>query len=111
MKRIVYVGMAAIFLMGVLAFPAAAQNEPLGDYARTVRKDKERDKPAVAPKKYDNDNLPRNETLSIVGNATDEPAADSSGTAQPAGSDQSAAGSAPKAEKAQGLGGRAAEGE
>ncbi len=98
MKRIAYVGMAAIFLMGVVALPAAAQNEPLGDYARTIRKDKEKDKQPASAKKYDNDNLPRNETLSIVGNATDAPAADSATPAQPAG-DQSATGSAPKAEK------------
>jgi hypothetical protein len=58
--------------------------ESLGDYARTVRKDK---KPATA-KQYDNDNLPVNDKLSIVGNppattdqataanAPDQPAAD-----------------------------------
>ena len=38
--------------------------ESLGDYARNVRKDK---KPATA-KQYDNDNLPVNDKLSIVGN-------------------------------------------
>jgi hypothetical protein len=38
--------------------------ESLGDYARDVRKDK---KPATA-KQYDNDNLPVNDKLSIVGN-------------------------------------------
>jgi len=46
--------------------------DSLGDYARNVRKDK---KPATA-KQYDNDNLPVNDKLSIVGNppATPEPA-------------------------------------
>ncbi len=39
----------------------------LGDYARSVRKD---EKPASA-KKYDNDNLPTADNISVVGNATD----------------------------------------
>lgn len=42
-------------------------SESLGDYARSVRKDK---KPTPA-KQYDNDNLPVNDKLSIVGNAPD----------------------------------------
>ncbi|MGH9511869.1 MAG: hypothetical protein ACRD2U_07000 [Terriglobales bacterium] len=42
--------------------------ESLGDYARTVRKEK---KPSTA-KKYDNDNLPVNDKISIVGNAPAE---------------------------------------
>src|SRR5450432_3559047 len=45
--------------------------ESLGDYARNVRKDK---KPATA-KQYDNDNLPVNDKLSIVGNTPVTPAA------------------------------------
>jgi hypothetical protein len=43
--------------------------ESLGDYARNVRKDK---KPATA-KQYDNDNLPVNDKLSIVGNTPAAP--------------------------------------
>ncbi len=59
--------------------------ESLGDYARTVRKDK---KPSTA-KKYDNDNLPVNDKLSVVGNApadTSTPAAatDNAPSATPA---------------------------
>src|SRR5450432_4196157 len=45
--------------------------ESLGDYARDVRKDK---KPATA-KQYDNDNLPVNDKLSIVGNTPAVPSA------------------------------------
>ena len=100
MKRIAYMGMAAMFLLGVLTLPAGAQSDSLGDYARNARKDK--DKQPSSAKKYDNDNLPRNETLSIVGNTTEEPsdkaAADATPAATPA-SDQSAANPAPKAEK------------
>lgn len=64
----------SVLLTGaVVAFlpwlPAAAQtqSQSLGDYARAVRKNK----PAPsrsAPKVYDNDNLPRTSTLSVVGN-------------------------------------------
>ena len=82
----------------MLAGTAAAQTqvitptESLGDYARTVRKDKEKenekDKKQPAVKQYDNDNLPVNDKLSIVGNAAPATTADAS--AQPA-ADQSAA--------------------
>jgi len=67
MKRIAYVFLAGIVLAGMLVTVAGAQNEPLGDYARSVRKD---EKPASA-KKYDNDNLPTSDNISVVGNATD----------------------------------------
>ena len=59
----------------MLAASAVQAQQPLGDYARTVRKDKEKD-PKTSVKKYDNDNLPVNDKLSIVGNApAEEPAA------------------------------------
>ncbi|HEV7220654.1 MAG: hypothetical protein ACHP8A_04685 [Terriglobales bacterium] len=60
--------------------------ESLGDYARNVRKDK---KPSTA-KKYDNDNLPLNDKLSVVGNApadTSTPAA-ATDNSQPAAATQ-----------------------
>ena len=51
--------------------------DSLGDYARKVRQEK---KPSTA-KKYDNDNLPVNDKLSVVGNApADLAAADNSQT-------------------------------
>lgn len=70
MKRIAYVRIAAVILAGMMASFASAQDstaqeQPLGDYARAVRKDK---KPATA-KQFDNDNLPAQDKLSIVGNA------------------------------------------
>jgi hypothetical protein len=71
MKRIAYVWLAGAILVGTLAALAGAQSESLGDYARAARKEK---KPPVA-KKFDNDNLPRTDKLSIVGNARPEPAA------------------------------------
>lgn len=53
------------FALLLCAGSASAQSEPLGDYARTVSKKK----PAKsAPSHhYDNDNLPKNDPLSIVG--------------------------------------------
>lgn len=66
MKRIGSV-LLEVVLAGMLVTLAGAQSEPLGDYARTVRKT---EKPASA-KKYDNDNLPTSDKISIVGNATD----------------------------------------
>jgi hypothetical protein len=84
MKRIASVKFAGMVLTGMLAAlvgaqsqtlasqPApAAPSQSLADYARSVRKDKKAD----APKVFDNDNLPTNDKLSVVGNATDASAA------------------------------------
>src|SRR2546427_4885884 len=69
MKRIAYVFLAEIVLTGMLAAVAGAQSEPLGDYARSLRKEGK----GEVGKKYDNDNLPVNDKISIVGNAQDSP--------------------------------------
>ena len=60
MKRIAQLLMACVVFAGTLA---GAQS--LGDYARSVRKDKSI--PSAAGKHYDNDNLPKTEHLSVVG--------------------------------------------
>ncbi len=65
MKRIAYIFLAEIVLGGMLVSLAGAQSEPLGDYARSIRKDDKKE----AGKKYDNDNLPTNDKISIVGTA------------------------------------------
>jgi hypothetical protein len=44
-----------------------SQNQPLGDYARAVKKNKPQ--PKSQPTTYDNDNLPAGATLSVVGNS------------------------------------------
>lgn len=73
MNRFTYCSLA--IFAGMLAGPVAQAQQPLGDYARTVRKDKEKE-PKTSVRKYDNDNLPVNDKLSIVGNApADQPAA------------------------------------
>jgi hypothetical protein len=70
MKRITYVWLATM-VVASLGLHSAAQDQSLGSYARAVRKDK----PAQqAAKKYDNDNLPKIDTLSVVGNAPAEAA-------------------------------------
>jgi len=54
-------------ILGVAAASAQSQSTSLGDYARSVRKDKaEASKPSH---QYDNDNLPTNGQLSVVGPA------------------------------------------
>jgi hypothetical protein len=81
MKRITYIGVLIALSTMLLNASAKAQTTspaptagsdqpPLGDYARRVRKD-----PAtkVKPKVYDNDNLPTDDKLSVVGQ---KPAAD-----------------------------------
>jgi hypothetical protein len=77
MKRIAYVWLAATIFVGTVTTLAGAQSEPLGDYARAVRKEKKQEK-LESGKRFDNDNLPRTDKLSIVGNATQEPASQSS---------------------------------
>ena len=68
MKCIAYVFLAEIALTGMLVGVSGAQSEPLGDYARSIRKE---DKAPASAKKYDNDNLPTSDNISVVGNATD----------------------------------------
>ena len=69
MKRIGYVVLAEIVLAGVLVSLAGAQSsESLGDYARRVRKEEKKG----SAKKYDNDNLPATDKISVVGNAEPE---------------------------------------
>jgi hypothetical protein len=90
MKRIAYIWIAGLILTGMTASFAGAQSttqeKPLGDYARAVRKDK---KPATA-KQFDNDNLPADNKLSIVGSpnaVTETQTSDNSQTAANGGQD------------------------
>jgi len=81
MKHIACSGMGLVLLLGLTGLPAGAQNQTpsasqnsssgssssgssLGDYARQVRKDPGG---TSKPKVYDNDNLPREDKLSVVG--------------------------------------------
>lgn len=82
MKRIAYVFLAGVVVSGMLVAVSGAQSEPLGDYARSIRKD---EKPA-ATKKYDNDNLPTSDNISVVGNSTDSAGAEDANPAPEANS-------------------------
>jgi len=67
MKRILNLWLVTIFLLGAAAVsPAqtstAATEQPLGDYARAVKKEKN-----PTAKTFDNDNLPMEDKLSVVG--------------------------------------------
>ena len=64
MKRIAFAVTIGI-LVATLAGSLAAQNAPLGDYARQARKQKGKQAPAA--KTFDNDNIPKDDKLSVVG--------------------------------------------
>ncbi len=71
MKRIAWLAGISLFL-ATLASVAVAQDTSLGDLARQTRKQKGQKPPAV--KKYDNDNLPADDKISVVGQAPAESA-------------------------------------
>jgi hypothetical protein len=72
MKHMKLMAIGTLLLMGVGGVSA----QSLGDYARAARKNKT--EPTTASRHYDNDNLPTNETLSVVG----PPPSDASGGQQ-----------------------------
>jgi hypothetical protein len=87
MKRIAWLTGISI-LLAALASVAVAQDSSLGDLARQARKQKGQKPPAA--KKYDNDNLPVDDKLSVVGQApetADASAPATSGEPAPTGSD------------------------
>jgi hypothetical protein len=103
MKRMTHIGLGFGFVLCavLLASTAGAQTtsqdqgqSSLGDYARKVRKDPGSAK--AKPKVFDNDNLPTNDKLSVVGPA---PAADAS--QKPADSKDAAAKPAASADEEQ----------
>ncbi|HEY1678966.1 MAG TPA: hypothetical protein VGG04_14720 [Candidatus Sulfotelmatobacter sp.] len=100
MKLIVFRGVGLSLILAAAAIPAAAQNQTtsnstgspagtsLGDYARQVRKGSG---DAAKSKVFDNDNLPKNDKLSVVGKPADadenpnEPKQDDSAAAPASG--------------------------
>jgi|SRR5579863_436012 len=101
LKRIAYLVFGSL-LLSWFSLSAAAQNQPsdsqnqsgssLGDYARQARKD---GTPAKArPKVFDNDNLPVNDKLSVIGEATPATPAQTSSENQAAPVNATAAGAA-----------------
>jgi hypothetical protein len=104
MKHVSRLWLAGAILCPLLFTLAGAQNDPLAEYARHAKKEKEGQ---PAPKKvYDNDNLPRTEHLSIVGpQAPEVPESIAEGTtesdksATPAAQPNAPADSEPKADE------------
>jgi hypothetical protein len=94
MKRITYVGFVFMLFTLLASSPAGAQTttsspdqSPLGDYARKVHKDPTA---KAKPKVFDNDNLPTEDKLSVVGapvaaDAGNSAAADSNSKSATAG--------------------------
>ncbi|MGC2450476.1 MAG: hypothetical protein WA477_22690 [Candidatus Sulfotelmatobacter sp.] len=112
MKRIANYGIGLMLLLGLAGIPASAQDQAqsnsdtatgpsLGNYARQIRKDTDA---KSKPKVFDNDNLPREDKLSVVGTPS-EPTADNSAEQKPAESANApaAAGEKPAAEAAKPL--------
>jgi len=99
MKRIAQCGFGFLLSCGLLGLPAGAQNtgaqnqgqpsaqapsssgSSLGDYARQVRKDPGQAK--AKPRVFDNDNLPKDDKLSIVGQPSTATADSSAKTTEP----------------------------
>jgi len=78
MKHIAYVGFGFVLFAASVVVPASAQQSPasstqsqnqlqpsLADYARQMKKDSPQ--PKAKPKVFDNDNLPKTDKLSVVG--------------------------------------------
>ncbi len=76
MKRTLFALLIGILMLGLTASLSAqnatatapttnVQEPSLGSYARAVRKEK---KPEAPAKKWDNDNLPKGDSISVVGN-------------------------------------------
>ncbi len=104
MKRIANYGIGLVLLLGFAGIPASAQDQTqsnsdtatspsLGNYARQIRKDTDA---KSKPKVFDNDNLPREDKLSVVGTPS-QPTADTSAEQKPAESANAAAGNEAKA--------------
>src|SRR5438309_10499398 len=85
MKRITLVAAIGVFVATLFGALGMAQNAPLGDYARQARIQKDHQAPAA--KSFDNDNLPRADKLSVVGQAP----AESGDASAPATSSETAA--------------------
>ena len=78
MKRMAFVSTIVVFVACLAISLAGAQDTALGDYARQTRKQKGQKAPAA--KRFDNDNLPTDNRVSVVGQEPSQ-AADANGVA------------------------------
>jgi hypothetical protein len=87
MKRLAWIWLAVIVTVVATVSLVSAQSESLGDYARSVRKEKK-----SSAKQFDNDNLPTTTNLSVVGQTpTTDADANNAGAATQSGDAQAAA--------------------
>jgi len=94
MKRKMHICLAIFGVVCLFGSLVAAQSDSLADYARATRKEKK-----TTAKQYDNDNLPRQDKVSVVGEA----AADSGAqTANPPADSHTANGNGSGAQNADG---------
>jgi len=90
-----WIAAAALLMLASGTVAAQSQTTSLGDYARSIRKNKP--EPNTASQHYDNDNLPTNGALSVVGPAPSQsspvasPAKADAASAAPAAADPKAA--------------------
>ena len=112
MKRIAFVGFGFALSIALASLPVAAQSQSnpqgqtvsnssgssLGDYARHVRKQDTQAK--ARPKVYDNDNLPTQDKLSVIGPAEQASAAPAPINDNPASGGANAASNTPVAPQA-----------
>ena len=70
MKHMKQIVIGSLLLLGI---SGAAAAQSLGDYARAIRKNKP--EPSATTRHFDNDNLPTDQTLSVVGPTPDAPGA------------------------------------
>lgn len=97
--RYFYWSAAMLIVLVASATPLTAQseNQSLGEYARTIKKTKSGSSANASSKVYDNDNLPADGTVSVVGNA----APDSSSTPKTEDQDHAKDSTAQTAEKSE----------
>lgn len=83
MKRIVYLWLVASVMAAVVVTAAGAQSQsqPLGDYARSLRKQKGQKAPDT--KKFEDGTIPTTDTLSVVGPPPKQSSTDESGDSNP----------------------------
>jgi len=70
MKRVFCLAVTTLMMVAGIASGGRGQSQPLGDYARAVKKSKTGS--AKSSKTYDNDTMPDKGTVSVVGAATAE---------------------------------------
>ncbi len=80
MKRIVFGALAVILVSGMCLTAGAQSEQSLGDYARSLKKNKAEDAKTSA-KVYDNDNLPSTPSISVVGASSSSAGAGSASSA------------------------------